>query len=225
MTAPRMDGEVHPAYANPRAEVTVLVPTRCRRVLDVGCSTGVMGAALAARGHEVTGIELDPALAQEARTCLPKVLEDDVEALARAGADPGGPYDCVVLADVLEHLRDPWTVTRWAAGLLDDGGCLVISVPNVRHALTFWSLLRRRRWPYADIGIFDRTHLRFFARSNLPDLLDGTGLEITELQRSHALTVHRWESRWNRVARYLGDLGTLQFIFRAEAASGRAGRP
>jgi 2-polyprenyl-3-methyl-5-hydroxy-6-metoxy-1,4-benzoquinol methylase len=185
-------------------------------VLDVGCSVGMMGERLAQSGVAVTGIEFDPLLAAEARTRLREVIEADVEGFAAAGNDLGGRrFDCVVFADVLEHLRDPWTVARWGAGLVEPGGSVVISVPNVRHAETFWALARRRRWPYKEVGIFDRTHLRFFARANLPDLLAGTGFEIAELQRSYRLKLEM-DSKWNRFAPYLGDLGTLQFIFRAE---------
>jgi 2-polyprenyl-3-methyl-5-hydroxy-6-metoxy-1,4-benzoquinol methylase len=216
LSTPTFGGAVHPAYANPRDEVTVLVPAGARRILDVGCSTGEMGAALRARGHVVTGLELDPHLAGAARSRLEHVVEADVEALAASGTTvAGGPFDCVVFADVLEHLRDPWAVVRWGAEQVAPGGSLVVSVPNIRHAKTFWALLVRRRWPYDPVGIFDRTHLRFFTRRNLPELLQSTGFEIAELRRHHLLTV-RHTSRWNRLAPLLGDLGTLQLVFRAE---------
>jgi 2-polyprenyl-3-methyl-5-hydroxy-6-metoxy-1,4-benzoquinol methylase len=215
LRTPRWEGDVNPAYANPRDEVTVLVPRRCHRVLDVGCSAGLMGASLRARGHEVTGVEHDPELVERARGQLDVVHDGDVEAMARDGVDLGGPFDCVVMADVLEHLRDPWSVVQWARRQLAPDGCVVISVPNIRHLETFWALAARRRWPFNDTGIFDRTHLRFFARKNLPELLAGTDLEITELTRRYLLTLD-YTSRWNHLAPYLGDLGTLQFIFKAE---------
>lgn len=220
MRPPMQAGELHWAYDNPRDEVTVLVPPGAVRVLDVGCSTGVMAESLRRRGHRVTGIEYEPDLAEVARSRTDHLVVGDVEAMARDGSDPGGPFDCVVLADVLEHLRDPWAVTRWAARLLSADGCLVISVPNIRHAETFWTLAVRKRWPYKDVGIFDRTHLRFFARHNLVGLLGGTDLEIVELHRSYLLTHD--QSRVNRAARFLGDLGTLQFIFRAEVVRSSA---
>jgi 2-polyprenyl-3-methyl-5-hydroxy-6-metoxy-1,4-benzoquinol methylase len=213
---PIFDGEVHAAYANPRDEVTSLVPTAARNVLDVGCSIGIMGEALARLGHSVTGIESNAELAAGARTRLGRVIEGDVEALAHTGGDVGGPYDCVIFADVLEHLRDPWAVTRWGAGLLSPHGCLVISVPNIRHLQLLRSVVLRRRWPYDDVGIFDRTHLRWFAFRNLPGLLEGTGLHITELQRTYMLSLNP-TARINRLAAHIGDFGTMQFVFRAEA--------
>jgi 2-polyprenyl-3-methyl-5-hydroxy-6-metoxy-1,4-benzoquinol methylase len=209
------DGVVHAAYSGRRDDVIALVPPRGLRVLDVGCSVGAMGQALKQNGHEVTGIELNADFAARARLYLDRVIEADVETLALTETDVGGPFDCIVFADVLEHLRDPWSITRWAATLLSDSGCFVISVPNVRHAQLVRSVLRHRRWPYEDVGIFDRTHLRWFAFHNLPELLDDTGLEITQLERVYALSLNP-TARVNRLASHLGDFGTLQFVFRAE---------
>jgi 2-polyprenyl-3-methyl-5-hydroxy-6-metoxy-1,4-benzoquinol methylase len=215
LSPPIHEGVVHAAYANPRDEVAALVPPTAHRVLDVGCSTGHLGEALRKRGHNVVGLEVDPTLASMARGRLATVIEADVESLADSEAKLDGSFDCVVMADVLEHLRDPWAVVRWAVSLLSPTGCVVISVPNIRHARTFWNVAVRRRWPVEEVGIFDRTHLRFFARRNLADLLAGTDLRITEVRRTYLL-VSDWNSRWNRLAPYLGDLGTLQFVFRAD---------
>jgi 2-polyprenyl-3-methyl-5-hydroxy-6-metoxy-1,4-benzoquinol methylase len=214
---PFSDGHIA-AYSGRRDDVTALVPPGARRVLDVGCSVGTVGEELGRRGHTVTGVEMDPELAAQARPRLNRVIEADVEVLARADEDLGGPFDCVIFADVLEHLRDPWAVTRWGSGLLSPQGSLVISVPNIRHAQLVLSVLGRRRWPYQDFGIFDRTHLRWFAYRNLSELLDGTGLEISELTRFYALSLDPRATR-NRLAPYLGDFGTQQFIFRAERSA------
>lgn len=214
LDTPTYQGEVHPAYANPRHEVAAVIPTGARRILDVGCSSGALGASLRARGAEVLGIELDPALAAAARDRLDRVVEADIEVLAREGGLAGEVFDCVVFADVLEHLRDPWSVVAWGADRTAPGGSIVLSIPNIRHAKTFWALARRR-WPYDPVGIFDRTHLRFFARRNLDELVEGTGFDLVEVRRHHMLTL-RPQSRWNRLAPHLGDLGTLQFIARAE---------
>ena len=90
---------------------------------------------------------------------------------------------------------------------------MIISVPNIRHIHLFWSVAVRRKWPYRDVGLFDRTHLRWFAFNNLDELLAGTGFRIAELRRSHRVLPE--QSKWDRLAPMLGDFGTLQFIFRA----------
>ena len=89
-----------------------------------------------------------------------------------------GRFDCVIAADVLEHLVDPWTALGRAVDLLEPGGVAVVSLPNVRYALTFWTLLRRGTWPRDAEGLFDATHLRWFTLNDARALLEGAGLEV-----------------------------------------------
>jgi methionine biosynthesis protein MetW len=192
------DPELHrrraAAYENPRPEVQALVPASARRILDVGCSSGALGEALKARqGAEVVGIELDPVYAADARARLDRVICTDVEVLA-AGARELGSFDCVIAADVLEHLRDPWTVLSALAGRLRPGGTAVVSLPNVRYWETFRALGLRGRWPRRDEGIFDRTHLRWFALADARELLEQAGLRVTEVAPQYRLRPSDWRS-------------------------------
>src|SRR5262245_26792016 len=128
-------------YTQARPEVAALVPLACRRVLDVGCGAGQLGALLKERGHDVTGIELVPEAAAEARQRLDAVVTADVEAgLPFAPAS----FDAIVFADLLEHLIDPWRVLREAAGLLTADGVVVASVPNVQNLDVLKRLLQGR---------------------------------------------------------------------------------
>ena len=167
------------AYEGDRPELRALVPTGARRVLDLGCSTGTVGHALKReRGVEVVGVELDAAAAAEARGRLDRVVEADAEELL-GRADAGlGRFDCLIAADSLEHMRDPWTALARAVELLEPGGTAVVSLPNVRFFETFWELGVRGRWPRRERGIFDRTHLRWFALRDARALLEGAGLEL-----------------------------------------------
>lgn len=179
---PRMATELREsrrlAYETDRPEVQALVPRSARRILDLGCSSGALGAALRARQDaEVVGIELSSEYAAEAAERLDHVVCADVaEALDQQEAL--GRFDCVVAADVLEHLVDPWAVMRKAVELLEPGGVAVISLPNVRYALTFWTLLRRDTWPREPAGLFDATHLRWFTPRDARELLEGAGLSV-----------------------------------------------
>jgi 2-polyprenyl-3-methyl-5-hydroxy-6-metoxy-1,4-benzoquinol methylase len=171
------------AYENPRPEVQVLVPQAARRVLDLGCSSGALGAAIKARQPaEVVGVELDPAYADAARERLDGCVTADVEELF--AGDPGeqlGRFDCIVAADVLEHLRDPWATLRSAMRLLEPGGSVVVSLPNIRFWETFWQLGRHATFPRRDSGIFDATHLRFFTYSDALKLLEQADLRVVEV--------------------------------------------
>jgi len=186
-------------YESSRPDVQALVPPLARRILDLGCASGVLGAALKARqGAEVVGIELSPSYAADAERVLDRVLQGD---LAAALADPPadlGRFDCVVAADVLEHLVDPWTALRHATRLLDPGGTVVVSLPNVQYALVPLTLVRRGRWPREPVGLFDATHLRWFTLLDARELLEGAGLEVVHVDP------RLWFGGWQlRVARAL----------------------
>jgi 2-polyprenyl-3-methyl-5-hydroxy-6-metoxy-1,4-benzoquinol methylase len=151
------------------------------RVLDVGCATGYLAAELTRRGCVVDGIEYDPVAAEQARAHCREVVTGDLEAPPlRAAVErmlAGARPDVVVCADVLEHLRDPWAVLAWLGTLLAPGGRAVISVPNIAHWTARRALLRGR-FDYADYGLFDRTHLRFFTRASAAELARRAGLAV-----------------------------------------------
>src|ERR687894_360350 len=125
------------AYESARPEIVALVPPGARRVLDLGCATGALAAALKARGDvEVVGIEREPAYAAEARERCDRVIVGDVEDVPR----DLGRFDCLVAADVLEHLVDPWSALDAYAAMLEPGCRAVVSLPNVGHWTTHWHL-------------------------------------------------------------------------------------
>lgn len=167
-------------YGFDRPEVQALVPETARTVLDVGCAAGNLGAALKRRGAaEVWGIEYVPEVAESARGKLDRVLTGRVEDVL--SDIPDGHFDAIVFADVLEHLADPVAVLRAMRRKLSPTGELVVSVPNVRH----WSVLKdllEGRWDYQDAGILDRTHLRFFTRKTLMDVLVDAGFQSDEVR-------------------------------------------
>src|SRR5215213_8367243 len=193
------------AYTGVRPEVQALVPASARRVLDLGCAAGAVGAGLRARGGvEVVGVELDPAHACEAGRRLDRVVVADVEELLAAddvAARLGAGFDCIVAADVLEHLRDPWTALRRAVGLLAEDGVVVVSLPNVRFFETFWQLGVRGTWPRRPHGVFDATHLRWFALRDACSLLEGAGLRVEQVRP--IIRVRPGGSRFDRLFEWL----------------------
>ncbi len=170
-----------PAYETARPDVERPVPATPPRGQDHGCAAGARGAARKARGPvEVVGVEADAAYAAEAAERLDRVVHADLETLDPDGL---GPFDCLVAADVLEHLRDPWGVLRRFAGLVAPGGTVVVSLPNVRSWETFWQLGRHGRWPRRSVGLFDATHLRWFTLADAHDLLAQAGVTVTAAER------------------------------------------
>jgi methionine biosynthesis protein MetW len=166
------------------------VPETARRVLDLGCASGALGAALKARqGCEVVGVELDPGYAADAEAKLDRVVCADLEQLARREdlERDLGRFDALIAGDVLEHLVDPWSVLRVFAGLLEPGGSAVVSLPNIRYWDTLRQLVLRGTWPRQDFGIFDRTHLRWFTLSDARELIEQAGLEVVEVSPQYRI--------------------------------------
>jgi SAM-dependent methyltransferase len=183
-------------YGNPRPEIAALVPASAERVLDVGCGKGQLGGLLRQRGRYVCGIELIPAIAVEAALHLDEVITGDVETVQLPWA--AASFDVVICGDVLEHLIDPWQVTRHLARLLVPGGRLIASIPNVQNYRVIRSLIRGR-WDYRERGILDHGHLRFFTLRTIEKLFEQAGLEVVSCQARWSPTVLRrilcWATR------------------------------
>jgi 2-polyprenyl-3-methyl-5-hydroxy-6-metoxy-1,4-benzoquinol methylase len=169
-------------YSGAREDLWPYIPVGTRRVLDVGCAQGQVGAALkkAGRAREVVGLELSLQAAAEARQHLDDVIEGDIEAAQVPYSE--GYFDLLLYADVLEHLKNPWDLVARQRRLLRQGGRIVVSLPNIGHYSTLLMLLRQQ-WRYQELGIMDYTHLRFFTRPGVLDLLRRAGYAEVRLYR------------------------------------------
>jgi 2-polyprenyl-3-methyl-5-hydroxy-6-metoxy-1,4-benzoquinol methylase len=146
-------------------------------VLDLGTARGALGRALSARGCVVDGVELDASSAEIARAHYRRLQTADLEQAEIPSLFPGEQYDVVVCADVLEHLRDPERVLAFVPGLLREGGELLVSVPNVGYTGLVLDLLFGH-FEYRPRGLLDRTHVRFFTRESVIDLLERAGFGV-----------------------------------------------
>lgn len=160
-----------------RAEVIALVPLLARRVLDVGGGEGGFLAALKVqRGCETHLAELSALACASAAQVVDQIWQGDFLSLPL----PEG-FDCITFLDVLEHTVDPVAWLIRAKSLLAPNGVVVLSIPNVGH----WSVvadLLEGRWDYAPAGIHCVTHLRFFTRSGIVDLLRDSGFCLESIE-------------------------------------------
>jgi 2-polyprenyl-3-methyl-5-hydroxy-6-metoxy-1,4-benzoquinol methylase len=163
------------------------------RVLNVGCGAGNDSRLLRELGgREIHGVEPFEEAAALARGNYDQVSVGPVEAWTWDRR----PYSMIVLADVLEHLVDPYALLAEARSWLSEDGHVLISIPNVRHLSVLWQLVVRGEWRYREHGIMDSTHLRFFTSASFRRALDDSGYELVAL--------HRWGS--NRLARTIGGI-------------------
>jgi len=152
------------------------------RVLDVGCGRGWMAKQLGLRFPRalIDGVEINQQACQQARESCETLYEQAVESFL-AEQHLHQQYDYIVLADILEHLVDPWTVLKQMKKGLNDQGRIIVSLPNVGHYTVILSLLTGR-WQYTDAGLLDRTHLRFFTLQEAMLMFQDTGLTAEDIQ-------------------------------------------
>jgi 2-polyprenyl-3-methyl-5-hydroxy-6-metoxy-1,4-benzoquinol methylase len=155
---------------------------RNKQVLEVGPATGYVTKVLQQRGCHVWCIENDAEAAKVAAEFCERMVVANVEAVDFKSTFPEERFDVVTFGDVLEHLVDPMGVLTRVKDILKPGGHVVASVPNVAHASIRLSLLRGQ-FQYAEMGLLDRTHLRFFTRESLADLFHGAGYKVRDWQR------------------------------------------
>ena len=188
-----------------RPELRALVPAGARRVLDVGCGAGALGAALREeRGIEVAGLEISPAAAARAAERLDDVVETNLELLEELPFAPAS-FDAMIFGDVLEHLHDPHRLLRVLRPWLADGGALVCSIPNVGHWSVVLPLLANDRWPYADAGLLDRTHVHFFTLTEAEAMLRECGFALESAAATRISTPPPSEA--GELAALIGGLG------------------
>jgi SAM-dependent methyltransferase len=143
--------------------------------LDLGCGNGLLTARLLARGVRSIGIDLvDPRDIRAPFEAYHQLDLERPETLPRTLR-----FDYVILADILEHLRNAPALLAYAASVLKPGGHLIVSVPNI--ALWYFRLsLAIGRFEYGPKGTLDETHVRFYTWNSFCRLLDRTGFAIVE---------------------------------------------
>ena len=156
---------------------------RGKRVLEIGAGRGSMTRVLRDKsGCRVTALEIDEESIQHLSPFCERVYRTDLDDPSwKQVLDNEGEFDVVVVADVLEHLVEPWTALEQMKGLVGAHGYLVVSLLHAGHNAILASLLNED-FQYRESGLLDRTHIRFFGMKNIQDLFDGAGLSIVEVE-------------------------------------------
>jgi 2-polyprenyl-3-methyl-5-hydroxy-6-metoxy-1,4-benzoquinol methylase len=158
----------------------VIMTGEGKRVIEFGCSTGYVSRAMKLRGCYVAGVEVDPEATEKAKEVCDMVIIGDLDELDLAGELGEARFDVGLFGDVLEHLKYPQRALIQARRLLAPGGYVVVSVPNIAHASIRLALLEGE-FDYEVMGILDDTHLKYYTRKSIVDLLEGCGFVIDEL--------------------------------------------
>jgi predicted TPR repeat methyltransferase len=148
------------------------------RLVDLGAAGGELGEAVRPQFSSTFGFEYDVGRIGELHSRFDQVVIADLErvaALPRANA--------IVMADVLEHLRDTRRLLGLVREALSSDGRLFLSVPNIAN-LTIRVGLLFGVFRYRDRGILDYTHFRFYTRRTILEEVQGAGFEIERVRGS-----------------------------------------
>lgn len=210
-----MTSERDSYYTHQRADLSAMIDVSGARVLELGCASGSLARGLLRSGKAayVDGIEVDRESAQTAAEDLRRVWHSDLNDFDFDSIEQD--YDLLVAADVLEHLQDPWVVLSNAVSRLESGGLVLLSVPNIRYYRVLYDLSVKGRFEYVEDGILDRTHLRFFTRHSVGEMLRFAELSPVEVRMADC-----GRRGVRRVIGILGDASSPQVYALARKGDG-----
>jgi 2-polyprenyl-3-methyl-5-hydroxy-6-metoxy-1,4-benzoquinol methylase len=140
------------------------------KILELGCAGGKLGERYKQehRGALWIGVDINKEALQTAEDRLDQVFCLDVDS---NGLEPvGAGFDCVVMGDVIEHLRYPEQLLKSLHQITTPEASLVMCVPNMGHISVVERILIGDI-SYDNDGLLDSTHLRFLSCSSLFKLL------------------------------------------------------
>ena len=146
-----------------------------------------LGATLAAiqsqwPNAEVKGIEIVPEIAKIGANIV-DIMQGDIEHMDIPFEKES--FDYIILGDVLEHLLEPQRILMRLKEYLKADGMFICSIPNLMHMSVILPLLQGA-FNYADAGILDRTHIRFFTLTSIYQMFQECKLEIEEIKGTYS---------------------------------------
>lgn len=148
-------------------------------VLEIGCDIGahLLGIKNAFPNCQIHGVELNE-VAVELGRCVADIRNGNIE---DKNIDFGKKFDYIIFGDVLEHLHDPKETIIYCRELLNEGGRIIASIPNLMHISVMKQLLRGE-FKYTDMGLLDRTHIHFFTYKEIINMFNEANYAIEKME-------------------------------------------
>lgn len=195
-----------PAHEYANGDLLQLIPPNSMHIIEIGCSSGAIAREFKKINPacDYLGVDIDASYAELAKRHCDDAFAMDIEFADEAFYTSHAARDCWIFADVLEHLKDPWKVLQNVRQVLPAHGHVLACIPNVQH----WSMLASiaaGEFRYADSGLFDKTHLRWFTRKTMQALFEACGFQVVQMQPRIFQDIPN-----NALAKIIGDLASLQ---------------
>ena len=184
ITADLYESKAQVYYTSVRTDLVSLLPKQPNlRVLEIGAGGGDTLVYIKEQRLASVVVGLDvfhlPGTNQQ-HPAIDRFIVADIE---KNDLDyTAGYFDVILCGDVIEHLVDPWAVIKRLSLYLKTDGLFVISTPNFRHLNNFVTIYLKGDFKYNPAGdLLDRTHLRFFCKKNIADLVDTDELKLDSI--------------------------------------------
>ncbi len=185
------------------------------KVLEIGCGSGRLANLLTIKKRcEVYCVEKNPLMAGIARNKCKDMHVVDVENAELPFET--GTFDCIILVNVLEHLKEPDSLLGNLRKYLKSDGYLIFSVPNIVNWYSRLSIFMGK-FEYAEGGVFDKTHLHFYNLKSVKKLANdaGYGIEWLDVTPSIYLYKEKLNFYWYGLSVAWKNLFADEFIIRA----------
>lgn len=186
------------------------------KVLEIGVGSGRLANLLSIRKKcRVYCVEKEPAMAGIARNKCVEVLNIDIETEEMPYGN--GAFDCIILGNVLEHMKEPSKILIKLKKYLSDSGFLIYSVPNIVNWHSRMTIFFGK-FEYAESGVFDKTHLRFYNLNSAKKLAEDAGYKITWLDVTPSIYFYKEKLNflWYGLAVLWKNLFADEFIIQAK---------
>jgi methionine biosynthesis protein MetW len=197
-----------------RCKIFNLIPCESK-VLEIGCGSGRLANLLSMRKKcLVYCVEKEPAMASIAKNKCVEMLNMDIETKELPYSI--GFFDCIILGNVLEHMREPSNILAKLKKHLSENGFLIYSVPNIVNWYSRLTIFFGE-FEYAENGVFDKTHLHFYNLNSAKKLAEDAGYRITWLDVTPSVYLFKGKLNflWYRLAKLWKNLFADEFIIQA----------
>jgi len=174
-------------HTRPRSELIQMFEFTPTRYLEIGCAAGGTIKEVKRQFPDciTIGVELNKHAAKLAAEHSDIIIDQPIEAvnLESFGIEKGS-IDSVILADVLEHMYNPWGALKAIHPYLSDHAQVLASIPNLKNLWLINEIINNR-WTYQQEGLLDITHIRFFTWPEIVKLFQETGYRVTKKGRTY----------------------------------------
>lgn len=174
-------------FSNIRKDLINLIPANSKnlKVMEVGAAYGETLYYLKNQGiaSEAIGVDIfeDTKNPQHYRS-IDRFIFGNIETAEFPEFE--GYFDLILLPDVLEHLIEPQLALEKLKKYLKPDGTIILSMPNIRHYSALVKIFVKGDFQYEESGLFDYTHMRFYCKKNIADLVRNSGLRVVKAESS-----------------------------------------